>query len=491
MTSNKNSLFRSASLLVSGCIILLGALFITITYLSTLHYYQATTQRLNKDVASHIATFTSPFEPRGLNRKIADSIFYEAMILSPSVEVYFLDTTGTVLYFHAPDSAIKGWHISLAPIRTYIADKGLDYIKGPDPKWPGKDKIFSAAEVISNGQKRGYIYVILGGNDYQNVSQLLFGNHVTTLALQASGIVLVLSIFISLLYFNRIKKNLRKVTEVLEAYRKGNYKARFSSDSYTEFTPVADSFNQMADLLTLNIQRLEQAEKERRDFLANISHDLRTPLTVIRGYVETLREESNNGRPDVQRQASITALINKKLEQLQWMILQLFELSKMESTHFKPCREPFNFAELIEEIITGSRNLAILKNIQLSSSGSQEMAWINADIALLERAIQNLFDNAIGHTPENGVVSVTLEKQRDGVFRLIIANTCPSLPEELLQWINREEVNPERPALVRKGLGLAIIKKIAQLHNYQLRAESTATGVRFTLCADAYVEGTL
>src|ERR1700738_1198687 len=120
MRRRKNSIFRSISFWVSGLILVLSSVFILLTYMATLHYYQATTQRINKDVAAHIAKFTSPFDSSGLNRKIADSVFYDAMILSPSVEVYFLDTAGRVMYFHAPDSVIKVWQLPLDHIRRYI-----------------------------------------------------------------------------------------------------------------------------------------------------------------------------------------------------------------------------------------------------------------------------------------------------------------------------------------------------------------------------------
>ncbi len=486
MIPAKNSLFRHISLLVSGFLFLLACLFIIITYLSSLHYYQATTQRLNKDVASHIAKFTSPFRPGGLNRQIADSVFYDAMILSPSVEVYFLDTTGRVMYFHAPDSTIKIWHIPLEPIQHYIAAKGLDYIKSPDPKAPGMEKIFSAAEVISDGQRLGYIYVILGGNDYQTVSRLLFGDHIITLALQAFGVVFILSLVISLLYLGRIKRNLSKVMSVLQAYRKGDYKARFKASTYNEFAPAAESFNQMADLLTYHIHRLETSDLERKDFLANISHDLRTPLTVIRGYVETLQQEAENSRPDPQRQAEITTLIYKRLERLEMMIMQLFELSKMEAVGFKLSREPFNLAELLEEAVTGSQRAAERKNIRLYSEGAKEMAWVDADIALLERAIQNLVDNAIRHTPENGEIHVRLEKKTAGYLLFTIRNSGTPLAPELLQWINSNEAGTQHLNLARRGLGLAIVKKIANLHEYTLNAESTASGNYFSLRLTAY-----
>jgi signal transduction histidine kinase len=487
VTPAKNSLFRHISLLISGFLFLLASLFIIITYLSSLHYYQATTQRLNKDVASHIAKFTSPFRTGGLNRKIADSVFYDAMILSPSVEVYFLDTTGKVMYFHAPDSAIKVWHIPLVPIKRYIASKGLVYIKSPDPKAPGMEKIFSAAEVVSGEERLGYIYVILGGNDYQTVSRLLFGDHIITLALQAFGVIFIVSLLVSLLYLNRIKKDLAKVTGVLHAYRNGDYEARFKTDTYKEFAPVAQSFNQMADLLTSHIHRLETSDLERKDFLANISHDLRTPLTVIKGYVETLQQEVANSRPDPQRQTEITTLIYKRLERLEMMIMQLFELSKMEAVGFRLSREPFNLAELLEETVTDSQKAARRKNIHLYSEGSNEMAWINADIALFERMIQNLVDNAIRHTPENGRVHVRLEKQFDNHFLLTIGNTGTALSPELLRWINNDEAGTQHLSPARRGLGLAIVKKIANLHQYELRAGSAEDGIHFSIKLAEYL----
>ena len=164
MKKYKSSIFTSIAILVFALIFTLGIMFIVVTYLSATNYYQATTQRLNKDVAAHIAEFTSPFTKEGLVKKIADSVFYDAMVLSPSIEVYFLDTAGNVIYFHAPDSAIKLRKLPLENIRNHILSHGMDYIKGPDPKNPGKEQIFSAAEVHNGTGNVGYIYVILGSS---------------------------------------------------------------------------------------------------------------------------------------------------------------------------------------------------------------------------------------------------------------------------------------------------------------------------------------
>ncbi|MDQ3681661.1 MAG: hypothetical protein M3352_01145, partial [Bacteroidota bacterium] len=92
-------MFRRITFLVFSLITVLGLLFILITYLATTHYHQASTQLLNREVAAHIAKFTSPFENDGINKQKADSVFHNAMVISPSAEVYFLDTTGKVMAY--------------------------------------------------------------------------------------------------------------------------------------------------------------------------------------------------------------------------------------------------------------------------------------------------------------------------------------------------------------------------------------------------------
>ena len=90
-------------------IALLGLLFMGVTYVATTSFYAASTQLLNKDVAGHIAKFTSPYGREGFDRQKADSVFYQAMVISPSAEVYFLDTTGRVIYFHGDTAEIQSW----------------------------------------------------------------------------------------------------------------------------------------------------------------------------------------------------------------------------------------------------------------------------------------------------------------------------------------------------------------------------------------------
>ena len=222
----KPTIFRRFTIVIFSLTLVLGLLFIIITYLATKYYHQASMQLLNKDVAAHIEKFTSPYTNSGINKKKADSVFENAMVLSPSAEVYFLDSTGKVMDFHASEKDIKQWQIPLSPIKEYIEAKGEKYVKGIDPRDPGLTKIFSAAEVKKDDKKLGYIYVILDSKKSEDVMELVFGSRALNLAIEAFVVTILLSLFISFLYLKRTTSNFRQMIAVLERFENGDYEAR-------------------------------------------------------------------------------------------------------------------------------------------------------------------------------------------------------------------------------------------------------------------------
>ena len=479
----KNLIFRRIGLLVLSLITLLSLLFIIITYLSATYFFNASTELLNKDVAAHIARFTSPFEDTNINRQKADSVFYNAMVVSPSIEVYFLDTTGKVIYFESPDSAIKLWQIPLGNIDKLIASKGEIYTTSPDPKDPQQNKIFSAAEVIHHEKKMGYIYVILGSKAYNNISELLFKSHAGTLALKAFCIIIILSFVISIYYIKRLQRRYNAVVGVLEQYRQGNFDARFIGNNNDEFTPVTTSFNSMAELLSHHIAQLKKAEQERKNFIANISHDLRTPLSIAGGYAETLINEGD--KISSHQQKEYMQLVMSKLKQVENMVLQLFELSRLDAVDFKPEKEPFIFSEILQEITNSFTIAAGNKNIQLSCTGCREVVWTNGDIKMMERVLQNLIGNAIKNTPNGGKIIIQSQQQGDKLIAVFDNNGEPLSPV-LLSWINSDdEANAMRTRPLHKtGLGLVIVRRILALHHSKLVASVNEDGsnrFQFTL----------
>lgn len=484
MKKRKLGIFRRITFVVFALITGLCMLFISITYLSTTNFHLASTQLLNKDVAAHIAKFTSPFEHDSINTKKADSVFYNAMVLSPSAEVYFLDTSGKIMAFHASKAEIKLWTLPLTNIKRLIASKGEKYIKGPDPRDPSKDKVFSAAEVKSKSKNLGYIYVILGAN--KSVTDL-YNSYISNFLVQVLGVIILLSIIFSFFYLKKIEKSFNDMMMVLDKFQNGDLEARFKIKEQDELAEITQAFNNLADLLILNINRLRKSEQERKSFIAHISHDLRTPLSIARGYIETLLIKKDNKDLSLAEQANYVQIALNKITQVDKMVDELFEISRIDSVEFKATKEPFVLSEIVQEMVKIFQLAASKKNIELKCTQCQYHVWIDADVSMMERVVQNLVDNAVHNTHENGIIQVSVIVENDQLF-FKIQNTASPLPVDLLKWINdSKESMPTANWSSRSGVGLLIVKKILQLHGSSLKAYTDSnTGNIFTFGMPIY-----
>ena len=486
MKTKKITIFRRIGILFFILITVLCLLFMALSYFLTTNFHQASTQLLNKEVAAHIAEFTSPFEKNGINKAKADSVFENAMVLSPGAEIYFLDTAGKVMAFYAPKSEIKLWTIPLKNIKKLIASKGEIYIKSPDPKDIANPKIFSAAEVKGKSGNLGFIYVILRSN--KNVTEMLYFSYITKLLIIAFCVIIVLSIIFSFIYLNRMQRGFNRVIGVLEKFQNGDLAARFQIKEDDEWAPVTLAFNIMADMLSDNINRLTRSVKERKDFIINISHDLKTPLAVARGYTESLSIKNVNHELSKSEQEEYVQIILDKIQQVDIMVNQLFELSKMDSVDFAPAREPFVLSEIVQETVNNFQLNASQKGVFLKCTQCQYHVWINADISLMERAVQNLINDAIDNTDQHETIQVSMEVvNNELIFKLHYIGNL--LQQDLLQWLNnsREESTLQANFITTSGIRFLIVKKILQLHGSSLKAfTDNNTGNIFTFSVPIY-----
>ena len=478
-----NSLFWKISAVFLLILLIISAVYIYISVITAEMYFQETRQKLDLKVASHIASDNDFFSGDSININVLKNVFHNVMVINPSIEVYLLDTAGTILAFYAPQQTVKLKEVPLEPVKKFISAKSETFLMGIDPKNPEKQKAFSAAAVIENGKFRGYIYVILGGKEYDNASQVLFGSYILRLGVRSMIIALITAAIIGFLAIGFIIRNLRKIVNVIRDFQKGNLSARIKLKSKGELQEFADSFNDMADTIVSNIEQMKKMDSLRRDLVANVSHDLRTPLSIIRGYVETVLMKDKE-LPAEERKKYLETILSST-ERLLALVEELFELSKLEAKETLPNKEFFSLAELLQDIHQKNLIIASSKNIKLNLNISENLPFIYADIGMMEKAFQNLLDNAYKFTPLNGEINIILKKENESQITAVISDTGLGIEKDEIPLIFERYYQIKRISSNKQagtGLGLTIVKKILDLHQIDIKVESEPSkGTSFIL----------
>lgn len=450
-------------------VILMGASYIAITsYFANMHH-QETAQRLDAEVANHVIAEkfngASPFlEDGSVNKPLFGDLMHDMMAVNRGIEVYLLDDEGTILYSVVldPNDSDATKSVSLAPITSFIADKGEQFILGDDPRNPEEQKIFSAAPYDIDGHK-GYIYIILAGKKFQEVSNTLLGQYFAKLGLGAFLLTMLFSALIGLLAIWFLTKNLRVITGTVRRFQEGDLTARIENPEKSDISIFADSFNEMADSIVGNMDKMQSVDLLRRELIANVSHDLRTPLAILKGYIETL--QIKRGTLSEKEKEEYLQITHDNVDKLSKLINQLFEYSKLEAEQVVPVKEPFSITELSHDLIAKFNVLAEKKQITLELDKPQENNLVYADVSLVERALQNLIENAIKYTEPKGKVTLSLQKKGKNI-EINITDTGTGIPvnEQPFIFDRYKQVN-ESAKKQGSGLGLAIVKKIMELHD--------------------------
>jgi signal transduction histidine kinase len=254
----------------------------------------------------------------------------------------------------------------------------------------------------------------------------------------------------------------------------------FSRRAHLSGTPLAGGG---AVFVVHDVTRLKRLEQVRRDFVANVSHELKTPLTVVRGYAETLLHD--DPEPAVRRRFLEATLHNA--QRMQRLIDDLLDLSRIESGGWRPHPAEVALEPLAREAWAAVRaGAAAAHQFALELAPDATRAWADADA--LRQILANVLDNAVRHAPAGG--RVTLRSARvPGAARIEVSDTGPGIPSDHLPRIFERfyRVDPARSREVGgTGLGLAIVKHLVEAHGGRVEAESVlgrGTTIRFTLPA--------
>ena len=460
----------SATLLL--LLAVLAVVYVYITAFTADMYFQEATQRLNAMVAPYIAREVHPFVDGKIDRGALKRMFDAAMVLNPSVEVYLLDSLGNVIAYSAPDSVIRRRSVALSPVQSFLRDGGTSFVLGDDPRSAIGQKAFSAAAIGDDHSARGYLYVILGGEEYDSVTRFLLGSYILRLGVRTMTLTLIGAAVIGLIAFRLITRSLGKTISTVRRFQEGDLSARVVPGSSLEVRELGEAFNEMADKIVAHIEEIKTMDDLRRDLVANVSHDLRTPLVSIHGYVETILMKDKSLSPEDREKYLKTVL--QGTEKLKRLVEELFELSKLEAKQTTPTFERFSLAELVQDVVQKQQILAEHERLRIQTDFPRDLPFVVADIALIERVFQNLLENAIKFSADGGTITVTLRPGARGVT-VIVADTGYGIPVEELPHIFERYQRGSRSATIDRtgaGLGLAIVKRILEIHGVTIAVSS-------------------
>lgn len=437
-------------------------------------------QGLSRGLAEHIAANAQLMDANGMKPDAVRRLFGQLMVVNPSVEVYLLDTQGRITGHAAPEGHLRRMQVDLAPVHRLLDGESLP-IYGDDPRNADVRKVFSAAPLRVDGQEVGYVYVVLLGEAHDRFAERGATSAALNTALWSIGLVAALCLIAGLAAFALITRPLRRLTDTVREFdidaapmpplpamstdELASQQARPSD----EIVVLERAFRQMVERLGTQWRTLTRQDQERRELIANISHDLRTPLSSLHGYLETLSLKDATLTPAERRRYLGIALDQSR--KVGALAQSLFELARLEHGFVQPEAEPFSVTDLIQDVFQKFELSAESRGVALRARLAPQIPVARADLGLIERVFTNLLDNALRYTPSGGEITVAVAPVGSEI-EVQVSDTGPGIPESAREGLF------ERPFTVggarrEGGLGLRIVHRILQLHGRRITLVDT------------------
>ena len=262
------------------------------------------------------------------------------------------------------------------------------------------------------------------------------------------------------------------MNEVVQDFTKGNFSRRVEVKTHDELGELGTSFNTMAD-------ELNTLEEARRNFVANVSHELRSPLTSMRGFLEAMTDGTI---PPEDRDGYIEIVLAEN-RRMTVMVNDLLDLARIESGQYKLSLSTFELNELIARTILTFEARIAAKGFDMNVSLPEEQVFVEADQQRITQVLHNLVDNAIKYTPEGGRLAVECAAERH-IARVSVVNSGPGIPKEDLAHVFDRFYKAEKAHTPSgssgTGLGLSIAKLIMDQHGQEITASSENGETRFS-----------
>ncbi|HBJ2608251.1 histidine kinase [Clostridium botulinum] len=343
-----------------------------------------------------------------------------------------------------------------------------------------------------NSEEKYNLYLTAPFQPVSEASKVLF------LLIPYIGLVVILiSVIGGLIYSKVISKPLISMNKVAKEMAKLDFTKKCTVKGEDEIGELSQSLNDLSNNLRISMEELQRAneqllddiakereiEKKRREFIATISHELKTPITILKGQIEGML--SNIG---IYKDRDKYLKRNLEvLNDMEYMVKETLEISKLESQGFKPRKEQVSLSKIVEECIYNISFIAKRKNIFIDKNINEDL-FVHGDSKLLKKVVSNIITNAINHSPESEKVYANLHEEKDEIV-LKVENTGIYIEENELKEIFKPFYRIEKSRNRKSGgsgLGLYIVKMILDAHNGKYSISNNEKGVEFKLCLKKY-----
>lgn len=279
----------------------------------------------------------------------------------------------------------------------------------------------------------------------------------------ASILTLIISFIGSSIFSYKMVKPLSEMSEAAEEFGKGDFSKRVSISSNDEIGRLADSFNNMAESLSIS-------ENIRRNFVANVSHELKTPMTTISGFIDGILD----GTIKHEKQNHYLSIVSSEVKRLSRLVHSMLDLSKIDSGELTLNKKSFDITKVILEALISFEDKIVKKNIDIQNLDQLNNIYIKGDIDMIHQVVYNLIENAVKFVNDNGYIQINMIEDNDKI-NISIKNSGLGIDKEDIPMIFDRFYKTDKSRSNDKtgvGLGLYIVKTIIRLHSGDIKVLS-------------------
>ncbi len=332
---------------------------------------------------------------------------------------------------------------------------------------PGGSPLGETAPLFVNDEQAGRVVIWAGDRPFWRIVRQMG----PSMAIIGVGVLGVGTGLIALFVFSPVRRRLKDVQSATERLGSGDLSARAPDHGHDEVAALARSFNQMADELATRARALEASDRTRRQLMADVSHELMTPLTAMRGYIETLTMPEL--RLDAQTRQRYMGIVTDETHRLEQIIGDLLDLARLEGRGMTLRHDRADIEQLFNRVAERHEREMMERDVTLTTGVDAEARFTIGDADRLEQAFQNLAANALRHTPDGGQIRMTAERDGDKVLVTVHDNGAGIPSEHLPHIFDRfYKADAARKAAGGSGLGLSIVKAIIERHGGTVTARN-------------------